>query len=85
MIIKNRIKKVIIHDLELNLHEDDIQNIKKLDELFGMDSVAIIELVIGLEKEFGIKIQPEHLNLENFKDLDTLSDFINSLIHMEKG
>ena len=61
---KDRIKRVIIRDLQLNLSEDTIRTIKKLDDLFGMDSVAVIELIIGLEKEFNIAIQEEHLDYQ---------------------
>ncbi|MCX5719468.1 MAG: acyl carrier protein [Nitrospirae bacterium] len=83
--INNRIKKVIMHSLELNLHEDDFLNIKNLDELFGMDSVAIIELVIGLEQEFKIEIHPEYLNSEIFKNMDTLTAYISTLMNRKMG
>jgi acyl carrier protein len=82
---KDRISKVIIRDLQLNLREDEISHIKKLDDLFGMDSVAVIELIIGLEKEFNITIQPGYLDYQIFRDLDALTDFINKLVSVEKG
>jgi acyl carrier protein len=82
---KDRIKRVIIRDLQLNLSEDEIRSIKKLDDLFGMDSVAVIELIIGLEKEFNIAIQEEHLDYQILRDMDTLADFINKLVSVEKG
>jgi acyl carrier protein len=82
---KDRIKRVIIRDLQLNLSEDEIRSIKKLDDLFGMDSVAVIELIIGLEKEFNIAIQEEHLDYQILRDMDTLADFINKLVSDEKG
>jgi acyl carrier protein len=82
---KDRIKRVIIRDLQLNLSEDTIRSIKKLDDLFGMDSVAVIELIIGIEKEFNIAIQEEHLDYQILRDMDTLADFINKLVSVEKG
>jgi acyl carrier protein len=83
--IKDRIKRVIIRDLQINLREDEIRSMKKLDDLFGMDSVAVIELIIGLEKEFNIAIQPGYLDYKIFRDLDALTDFINKLVSVEKG
>jgi len=83
--IKDRIKRVIIRDLQINLREDEIRSMKKLDDLFGMDSVAIIELIIGLEKEFNIAIQPGYLDYKIFRDLDALTDFINKLVSVKKG
>ena len=83
--IKDRIKRVIIRDLQINLREDEIRSMKKLDDLFGMDSVAVIELIIGLEKEFNIAIQPGYLDYKIFRDLDALTDFINKLVSVKKG
>ena len=47
--------------LELNLDSDVIGEGTNLDELFGLDSVAIIEFVLGIEKEFGITIESDKL------------------------
>jgi acyl carrier protein len=53
----------------------------RLDELFGMDSIAIIELVVGIEKEFDIRIPPEYLTVEMFRNLNTIAEHIHTLIH----
>jgi acyl carrier protein len=79
--LKNRISQVIIRDLELNISQDEIQSASRLDELFGMDSIAIVELVVGVEKEFDIKIPPEYLTVEMFQNLSTLAEHIYTLIH----
>ena len=79
--IKNRILEVIIRDLELNIGRDELQNADRLDELFGMDSIAIVELVVGIEKEFDIKIPPEHLMIAIFQNVNTIAEHVQILIH----
>lgn len=79
--IENRIVQVIIRDLELNISQDELQSATRLDELFGMDSIAIVELAVGIEKEFDIKIPPEHLTVEMFQSLNTIAEHIYILIH----
>jgi len=74
--VKDRIKRVMIRALELNLNVGDIEEKVQLDELFGLDSVAAIEFVLELEKEFGITIEPEYLDVEILKDLDKLGAYI---------
>jgi len=78
--IKGSIARIIIRDLELNASEDELRDEGRLDELFGLDSIAIIELVVGIEKEFSIRIPPEDLCVERFESLETIAGYIYSLI-----
>jgi acyl carrier protein len=74
--IASRIRKVLIDALSLNLEEEDLRYSKKLDELVGLDSLAVLEFVAALEKEFGITIEPEQLELEVLRDLERLAAYI---------
>ena len=82
--LKNRIRKILIESLELNLKEDEIEEGIKLDELFGFDSLATIEFVIGLEREFEITIEPEYIDVDIINDLDRLSVYIEKLVGRKK-
>lgn len=81
--VKDRIVEVMIRDLELTLKPDEIRNTSRLDDLFGMDSIAITELIIGIEKEFNIKIPAEDLSVEIFQDLETLTEYVKKRLHDE--
>lgn len=83
--IENRILQVIIRDLELNINKDGIQIASRLDELFGMDSIAIVELVVGIEKEFDIKIPDEYLTVDMFQNLNVIAEHIHTLIHAKEN
>jgi acyl carrier protein len=78
--IEKRIVQIIIRDLELNIRKDDILPAGRLDELFGMDSIAILELVVGLEKEFDIKIPDEYLTIETFQSIKTIAGHVCRLM-----
>jgi acyl carrier protein len=77
--VKNRIRRILIESLELDLKEDEIEDSINFDELFGLDSIAVIELVIALEKEFEITIESERLTSSSLKNLDGLSAYIEKL------
>jgi len=83
--LKKRIMQVIIRDLELNINQDEIQGASRLDELFGMDSIAIVELAVGIEKEFDITIPAEYLTVEMFQNLGTIAEHIHTLICAEEN
>ena len=73
-----RIKRVFIHSLSVNLGEADLDYVQTLDEVVGFDSVAAIEFVAALEKEFSITIEPELLRLDFVRDLSQLRDYIDT-------
>jgi len=81
--IKHRIVEVMIRDLELTLNPDEVHGTSRLDGLFGMDSIAVTELIIGIEKEFNITIPAEDLSVEIFQDLETLTEYMKKRLHDE--
>jgi len=57
MNIANRIKEIIIEQLRVN-EEDVLPNASFTDDL-GADSLAIVELIMAFEGEFGTQIPYE--------------------------
>jgi acyl carrier protein len=76
--IESRIRKVLNMSLSLGLPEEELENLEMLDECFGVDSLAVLEFVVALEKEFTITIAPEQLELAVLKDLSRLACYIAS-------
>lgn len=74
--MKEEIKKMIIESLELDVELDEFTDeIPLFDGGLELDSVEVLEIVVGLERLFNIKI----------KDLeDQRKDFynVNSLVNM---
>ncbi|HEV7785452.1 MAG TPA: phosphopantetheine-binding protein [Thermoanaerobaculia bacterium] len=76
--IQDRIKRLIVESLNLEgmkpeMIEDDVP---LFGEGLGLDSVDALELVVALEKEFGIKIKSQEIGREVFSSISTLSEFI---------
>lgn len=47
-----------------------------------LDSISILELVVALEREFGIEVTGEDVRPENFQDMSSLTVFIaNKMSH----
>ncbi len=72
----DRIKTVFVRSLHLNLSEVDLDYEQRLDELVGLDSLAVLEFVTALEKEFGITLEPEMLQLDLVRDLPQLAAYV---------
>lgn len=43
----------------------------------GLDSLALMQLILLLEREYSITISPEDLNRENFSTLEKLASLIS--------
>jgi len=71
--VGRRIRKVFIEAVSPDLSEESLRFTERLDEVAGLDSIALMEFVVAIEKEFGFTFEPEQLCLELFRDLDRLT------------
>ncbi|MCK4258402.1 MAG: hypothetical protein KAX49_05455 [Halanaerobiales bacterium] len=79
--IKEKIKEMIIERLELDIEPEEIENDAPLfDEGLGLDSVEGLEITVGLEETFDILIESDEPLTNEFYSIDTLAEFINSLL-----
>lgn len=78
--VKDRLRQVIIKTLRLEtVKPEDIQDETPLfGEGLGLDSIDALELVVALEKEFGIKIADDEVGPQVFQNIGTLAAFIGS-------
>ena len=74
--LKSQIKKMIVERLFLNVDPDDIADNAPLMETYGIDSVALFELVIGLEDEFGVVMEDADFQIDTFKNVDSIAAFV---------
>lgn len=80
MEIQEELKEKIIEALNLeDVKPEDIDNDAPLfgDESgFGLDSIDALELIVVLDKSYGIKIKNPNSSKDIFKSINVLSDFV---------
>ncbi len=78
--LHTKVKRLIIERLQLEgMSPDDIDDAGALfGDGLGLDSIDALELVIGIEKEFGVRIQDEDVGAKAFASVNALVDFIRS-------
>lgn len=74
----SELKELIITALKLeDMAPDDIDNDAPLfGEGLGLDSIDALELVVALEKTFGIKIPDEDVGRDAFGSVNVLADYV---------
>ncbi|MFA7082969.1 MAG: phosphopantetheine-binding protein [Arcobacteraceae bacterium] len=79
-ISSNEFKQILIEGLDLeDLTPGDINDTDPLfgEDGLGLDSVDSIELVLIIEKEYGVKIQNPALYDQIFSSVESLLQYIN--------
>lgn len=79
--IRDRLKELIIEALNLDgMSPDEIGDDEPLfGEGLGLDSVDALELVVALEKEYGVRIEGQEATRDAFTSVTTLAEFVERL------
>ena len=77
MSVDDRVLSVLNRSLGAGISAQEWRQMTTLDESFGMDSMAVLEFVAGLEQEFGIRFPPEDLVLELFNNRARLVAYLD--------
>ena len=73
--LEEKLKEMIVERLFLKIQSTDIGDEQALED-FGVDSVMIFEMVIGLEEEMGVVFEEEEFDVANFRTVKSIADSI---------
>lgn len=84
---REQLKRTIIDSLNLEgMSPEMIEDEAPLfGEGLGLDSVDALELVVALEKEYGISIDSESIGQEAFASVASLQTFVDGLRAQQNG
>lgn len=75
--ILGQLKKLIGTELDVNIKEEDISaEVSLYEDGLGLDSIAIVDLIVLMEKNFSFKFEDSELNADLFKNLNSLVEYI---------
>lgn len=77
--LKQQLKTVIVEDLSLEdiTPEEIADDAPLFGEGMGLDSLDAVELVVLLQRHFGIQIKDLEEGRKIFKNLDTLAEYVD--------
>jgi len=74
--VEDTIKQMIVERLFLDIEPSEIPDEELLMEKFDIDSVQLLEIAVGLEEICEISFEDEEFDVEIFKTVKSISDFV---------
>lgn len=77
--LKSQLKALIVERLQLSIEADAIADDAPLfeDTGLGLDSIDALELVLGIEKALGVRIDDEEVGSEALASIEALAAFVS--------
>ncbi|HYN07097.1 MAG TPA: phosphopantetheine-binding protein [Vicinamibacterales bacterium] len=77
--LKLRVKETIVRSLRLTVAPSEIaDDLPLFGEGLGLDSIDALELVLEIERTFGVAIHDEHLGRRVLRSVDSIAEFIEA-------
>ena len=77
MDIQTRIKEIIINTLEMDLEVSDFSE-ENIIELYGINSVDALEILLYIEEEYDIQVDDDDLNVTLLNSINNLSTYVGN-------
>jgi acyl carrier protein len=75
--LKDDIKRAIVRSLRLPMAPEDIEDgVPLFGEGLGLDSIDVLELVLEIERTFGVSITDEQTGAKVLRSVNSIADFI---------
>lgn len=75
--ISAKLKELIVERLFLDMAPEDIESDTPLAD-YGVDSFLLLEVIVAIEEEFGVKIEQSDIRAETLRSVGTLTELVQS-------
>jgi acyl carrier protein len=77
--LKEEIKRAIVRSLRLPMAPEDIEDgVSLFGEGLGLDSIDVLELVLEIERTFGVSITDEQTGARVLRSVNSIADYITA-------
>ncbi len=71
--LEEQLKNMLVDRLMLKLQPSEIEDTDDLIEKWGLESVQLMEIVIGLEEVFGIELGDDEFSVKKFRTITNIA------------
>jgi acyl carrier protein len=81
--VEDVLKEMIVERLFLRVEPSAIANEDNLMEKFEVDSVRLLEIVVGLEEVFDISLEDDEFSIERFESVKAIADLVREKLRQK--
>jgi len=74
--LEDEIRRLIVERLELPLDPVELRPEADLRDAVGLDSAALLEIVVGLEERFDLNVDPDELQAADVSSIAGLARYV---------
>ncbi|MBI3829704.1 MAG: hypothetical protein HY291_09320 [Planctomycetes bacterium] len=74
--LEERLKLMIVERLMLKFKPEEIADEDDLIKKWGLESVQLMEIVIGLEEVFGIQLGDDEFSVKKFRTVKNIAEVV---------
>ena len=78
--ISERIRSLLSREEDFKFRPD-VRDDASLIDAGVIDSFGLIALVIHIEEEFGVKVNPEEATVDRFRSISSIADYIEAKLN----
>jgi acyl carrier protein len=76
--VEEKLKDMIVERLFLNVSASEIGDDDDLMTKFDVDSVRLLEMIVGIEEVFGLSFEDEEFDAERFKCVRSIAEAVRA-------
>lgn len=82
--VEDALKEMIVERLFLSVEPAAIGSEDNLMESFEIDSVRLLEIVVGLEEIFDISLEDDEFSIERFESVKAIADLVREKLGQQE-
>ncbi len=82
--VEGALKEMIVERLFLSVEPGAIGSEDNLMESFEIDSVRLLEIVVGLEEIFDISLEDDEFSIERFESVKAIADLVREKLGQQE-
>lgn len=82
--VEDALKEMIVERLFLSIEPAAIGSEDNLMESFEIDSVRLLEIVVGLEEIFDISLEDDEFSIERFESVKAIADLVREKLGQQE-
>jgi len=80
--LEDKLKNMLVERLMLKFKSTEIADEDDLIQKWGLESVQLMEIVIGLEEVFGIQLGDDEFSVKKFRTIKNIAEVVREKIQV---